>query len=353
MTVKNQQGISVIVCCYNSANRIGKTLSNLSKQENVSDLSWEVIIVDNASTDHTADISLAIWQELGAGTELRVVSEPRPGLGNARRKGITEASYSFLLFCDDDNWLSENYVRGMYELLGSDPNIAACGGMGVPVFETEEPRWFYEYAEAFALGSQDTAMENGQILSLYGAGLAVRKHIVEDLIRDGFEQLLPDRSGKTLSSSGDTELTNAMVLRGYRLACTDDLKFFHYLPKERLTFSYLRALFIAFGTDGPVRNLYYSYITGSRPHRLLKSWHIHLLLSLVRVVKYGLFPPKKYGRGIYYHWSIAYIKQLLVLRKGYPEIKRRITRIKERGVYGPMHNISKNAGLVLDPSRSL
>jgi hypothetical protein len=73
----------------------------------------------------------------------------------------------------------------------------------------------------------------------------------------------------------------------------------------------------------------------------------------VRLVKYAILPPKKYGRGIYYHWSIAYIKQLFALWKSYPEIKRRITRIKERGVYGPMHNISKNVGLVLDPSRSL
>lgn len=348
-----KKGVSVIVCCHNSANRIGKTLSNLSKQEDVGDISWEIILVDNASTDHTASISSAMWKELGTTTRLRIVSQPVPGLAHARRKGLAEAAYSYLLFCDDDNWLSAGYVRGMYEMLESDPNIAACGGMGVPVFETKEPFWFYEYSEAFALGSQDTAMENGRILSLYGAGMAVRKHIIEDLLGEGFEQLMQGRTGKNLSSSEDIELTNAMVLKGYKLACTDDLKFFHYLPKERLAFDYLKRLFVAFGTDGPFRNLYYSYISERRTHRLIKNWYYHLALSLVRVIKYAVFPPKKYGRVIYFLWSRAYIKQLFAIRKNYGELNHRISRVRDMGVYGPMHNISKKIGLRLDPSRSL
>ncbi|MDN3656773.1 glycosyltransferase [Ferruginibacter paludis] len=334
---KNIKGISIIICCYNSAARLHKTLQAVAKQQCDPNLSREVILVDNASTDNTSVAAAEIWQELETSSDIKIIYEPVAGLGNARIRGVKEAAYSFVLFCDDDNWLTENYVQGVFDMLDGDETIAACGGMGVPVFETAEPFWFYAYAEAFALGSQEINSENGQMLNLYGAGLAVRKQVYEQLFQEGFDPLLKDRIGKKLSSSGDTELTYAFVLLGYKLACSDELKFYHYLPKERLTFDYLKKLFIAFGKDGPVRNLYYAYISHRFFHRHIKNWNFHLLLSIVRLIKYSCVPPKKYGRGIYFHWNMAYIKQLLDMRKSYPGMKVHISKITE-GNYHALQN---------------
>src|ERR1700710_953780 len=168
------QGVTVIICCYNSAPRLKETLSALAAQTFRSSLPWEIVLVDNASTDDTAGLSLRLWDSFDTGVELRVVHEPMAGQVNARKRGISEANYSILLFCDDDNWLSPNYVQGVFTLLTGDPRIAACGGKGIPVFETEKPEWFDEYAEAFATGSQELNKEDGRILSLYGAGLAIK-----------------------------------------------------------------------------------------------------------------------------------------------------------------------------------
>jgi glycosyltransferase involved in cell wall biosynthesis len=339
--MNNKRGISVIVCCYNSSDRLNKTLYALVQQQSKSTTFWEIIIVDNASKDNTAEIAAEIWKKFDSPVQFRVVSEPIPGLGNARKKGISEALYTFLLFCDDDNWLAANYVQGVFDILDSDSSIAACGGMGVPVFETEEPFWFYKYAEAFALGSQEITNENGQILNLYGAGLGIQKQALDQLYSSGFKPLLQDRVEKKLSSSGDTELTYAFVLMGYKLVYSDELKFFHYLPKERLTFEYLKKLFIAFGNDGPVRNLYYAFISNRFFHKGIKNWSLHFFLSIFRLAKYFIIPPKKYGRIIYFNWSIAYITELFALRKKYPEIKKHISHLKEIKNYNSLQNISQ------------
>lgn len=324
---KYPDGISVIICCYNSVKRLSKTLQALAKQQ--CSVKWEVLLVDNASDDGGAEFAVGLWKMLKSEISIHLVREPVPGLSHARKTGIQASYYSNILFCDDDNWLSERYVQGMYDILVSDPQTAACGGMGVPMFETKEPYWFYEYAEAYALGSQKINSENGRILNLYGAGLALKKSALDELYRSGFDSVLEDRVGKLLSSAGDTELTYALVLLGYRLQCSDELKFFHFLSKERLDMNYLKKLFSAFGNDGPVRNLYYSYVSHRQSHKIIKMWPAHIVLSIIRLMKYWIAPPKKYGRSIYLSWSRSYIKSLWTIRKEYSQLKRDIQKLNE------------------------
>ncbi len=324
---ENTEGVSVIICCYNSAARLSQTLRALSEQQFLTALRWEVILVDNASTDGTGEISKKIWEQLGSRTSLRVVTESQPGLANARKKGINEASYSFLLFCDDDNWLFPDYVQGVYDILVNDPAIAACGGRGIPVFETQKPYWFDDYAEAFALGSQELNTEAGKILNLYGAGMGIAKKAFTELENSSLTPLLKGREGKKLTSSEDTELTYAFVLRGYKLFFSDNLQFYHYLPGERLQLSYVKKLFISFGNDGPIRNLYYSFLTNRFLHKKIRNWNFHLFLSLFRLLKYSVRPPKKNSRLIYLKWNISYIKELFSIRGRYASIKNTITKI--------------------------
>jgi glycosyltransferase involved in cell wall biosynthesis len=324
----NYKGVSVIICCYNSANRIKETLEALGAQEFENSIPWEIILVDNASTDNTAEIATAIWKEINYGNNFRVVTEPTPGLANARKKGISEARFSILLFCDDDNHLCPNYAEGVYNILHNHPEIAACGGKGIPLFNTKEPAWFSAYHEAYAVGSQLLNKENGKQLNLYGAGMAIQKQAFENLNKAGFASLLQDRTGTQLSSAGDTEMTYAFVLMGYQLHYTADLTFYHYLPPNRLTKKYLTKLFTAFGSDGPIRNLYYAHISDRFFHKNVINWYFHLLLSLYRLMKYLIIPPKKQGRIIYLNWNLSYLRTLYRLRRNYKVINKNIARLK-------------------------
>lgn len=326
-----KNGISVVICCYNSAARLEPTLVHLSRQNFSRTNDWELIVIDNACTDNTAEIAEAIWKKNHSAVPLKIIIEKKPGLSYARQTGLRNSFFEYVLFCDDDNWLSENYLSHAYSLIEADSSIAAVGGKGIAEFEDgNQPNWFLEYQEAYAVGSQMIGAENNKLLSLYGAGLLIRKSYVNSLFRNGFRPLMRDRTGKSLFSSGDTELTNALVLAGYKLCYSEEMSFKHFLPKTRINKEYLTRLFIAFGNDGPIRNLYYSFLTDRTSIRLIKYWWIHFALAGYRLVKYFVKPPKTNGRIIYLKWNIAYIRQLLILYPEYTAIRFRIAILQKR-----------------------
>src|SRR5262245_41018784 len=110
MIVMKLQGVSVIVCCYNSADRLPETLKHIAMQNVPDSILWEVIIVNNNSTDETEKVAISEWSRYHLSVPFKVVNESKPGLNFARKKGVENAGFSLLLFCDDDNWLDEDYL---------------------------------------------------------------------------------------------------------------------------------------------------------------------------------------------------------------------------------------------------
>jgi glycosyltransferase involved in cell wall biosynthesis len=87
-----KDGVSVVICCYNSADKISQALTCLQEQEYDQSILWEVILVDNASDDNTAIVARQIWKHLEI--PLRILNESQKGLSNARKKGINESNYN-------------------------------------------------------------------------------------------------------------------------------------------------------------------------------------------------------------------------------------------------------------------
>lgn len=235
-------GVSVIICCYNSAKRLPETLQHLALQEVPDHISWEIIVVNNASTDDTAQVAKEEWAKYSLPTPFKIVDQPEPGLSKAREKGFEIAKYNYCLFCDDDNWLQKDYVSIAFETMESDPMIGAVGGQGEPVVSNKELLpWVLSNKVSYAIGPQhnisgDITLIKGKI---YGAGAVFCKSSYFDLKRSGFVSLLSDRKGKQLSSGGDTELCLAFVLKGYNIFYSENLKFKHYIPEERISAKYV------------------------------------------------------------------------------------------------------------------
>lgn len=234
-------GVSVVICAYNSVSKIEKTLWHLAKQKTDAELNWEVILVDNASTDETAAYAKRTWINYQVTIPLAIIVENKPGLSFARHAGITKAKYDFVLLCDDDNHLNENYLQQGYQLLIENNRVAALGGKGNVVSNVAIPNWFERYKYNYACYSQgnDHVKIDKQIESLYGAGLFIKKKIYIELFEQNFKHILSDRIGKKLISGGDTELTFALRLKGYELAYSSLLQFNHFMPANRLTEKYL------------------------------------------------------------------------------------------------------------------
>ncbi len=230
-------GVSIVICCYNGAHRLPETIRHIARQIVPPEIPWEFILIDNASTDNSAAITKSIWTEHNNPTTLRVISEPTPGLSHARLKGFESAKYNFIIMCDDDNWLQQDYVAMVFSSMVDKPNVAVLGGMGELVYEVEPPDWI-KTMNIFAAGPQ--AETNGKVkdYKLYGAGCVIRKYAYFNLQKMGFKSLLSDRKGIELSSGGDYELCYAFALAGYDLVYDDRLRFKHFITKERLTWEY-------------------------------------------------------------------------------------------------------------------
>lgn len=236
--------ISVIICCHNSSHTLPRTLAHLASQRGADDLRWEVIVIDNASTDDTAELARRVWShEQNAPAPLRVVHEPRQGLTHARLRGFDEARHEIISFIDDDNLVSPDWVHLVAEIMSRHPEAGACGGWSDPLFEVEPPWWFENHKIMFTIGpempNKDQPSERDII---WGAGLAVRRQAWEELVSCGFESQLTDRQGKELVGGGDTELCLALRLCGWRLRYDPRLRLRHALAPARLTWHHLRRL---------------------------------------------------------------------------------------------------------------
>jgi glycosyltransferase involved in cell wall biosynthesis len=199
---------------------------------------WEFVLIDNGSTDGSADVARSVWTSLEPSGDFRVVNEPVLGLSHARARGFAAAKYEFVIMCDDDNWIADNYLATAYEIMIGNPRIAALGGLGKLVFETEPPEWI-KYTRIFAAGEQ--AERSGKVKQnrIYGAGCVIRRSAYFRLKELGFRSFLIDRKGTELSSGGDHELCYALSIMGYDIWYDERLRFFHFITKDRLTWQYL------------------------------------------------------------------------------------------------------------------
>ncbi len=256
-----ERGISVVICCYNSELKIQKVLSNLQNQNIKNYLAWEVLVVDNASSDETAAVAMESWKM--EGVSLRVAHEPNPGISHARRRGFEDARFEIISFVDDDNWVEADWIQKVYDTMYSDMEIGILGGVGIASFEETPPSWFARYESSYAVGLQ--GYKSGERTSnLYGAGINIRKSTWDNLQENGFKFQLTGRKGNLLSSGEDSELCQAVILSGQKLFYRSDLTFYHFMPHGRLTWEYLVKLTGSFGRAEPILGVYRSLIKGDR-----------------------------------------------------------------------------------------
>jgi glycosyltransferase involved in cell wall biosynthesis len=233
----NRFGVSIIICCHNGETRLANTIQHICDQQVPSYVPWELIIVDNGSSDQSVSVAQEVWDRNSASGRLKIVHEPELGLNFARARGFNEALYEYMIMCDDDNWLSPSYIGHVCRIMSTHPRIGALGGHGILKTEIEAPAWFIN-SNIFASGPQ--ACVSGKVIDnkVYGAGCVIRKSAYQKLLHVGFQSLLTDRKGNTLTSGGDYELCYALAILGYDIWYDDRLRFIHYITKERLTFEY-------------------------------------------------------------------------------------------------------------------
>lgn len=293
MDSKDIMSLSIAICCHNSAKRLPETLQYIQKQQITFPYPWEVLIIDNASTDNTLEIAEKIWAKNPI-VPLRLISETELGLTYARNCALRHAQYTILAFIDDDNWINQNWVNRVFEIFTQNKTIAACGGPIYPICELPPPDWFSAYQGNYTTWDLYPQAQYIQH-PLCGAGLCIKKTIWKNLINKGFQPILTDRKGKSLSSGGDFELGYALLLAGHKLWYDPKLHLQHFIPKERLTWPYLIKLNEGFGKQSTTIEIYNQLLDKCLNKKQQKHhiWIIEALkcsYHLIRHSFHGAFP---------------------------------------------------------------
>lgn len=281
--------ISIVVCTHNGKSRLIPCLASIIAQEAA--LKFEILVVDNASTDGTGDLVREFLGKEFSSGDWKVLEEHQPGLLHARIKGMQSAQFEWILFCDDDNILFSDFLCQCKKILSLDKGIGVLGSHGIPEFLGPKPEWFERYFSSYAVGPQ---LRGGkikeQLVHVYGACSIFRKQPLLELFRKGFIPALSDRKGAALYSGGDVEWCWLMQLLGYQVIYSDNLKFYHQLPASRLTWGYyLRLKQGISGTAGLLYPYQYYFMNSFRSRPAFYIFYmIEVLKSVILFLKHKI-----------------------------------------------------------------
>ncbi|HKV51100.1 MAG TPA: glycosyltransferase [Gemmatimonadaceae bacterium] len=156
--------VSVIVCTRNRSDALARLLDRLEQLVVPAGVRWELIVVDNGSTDGTAAL-LASWPRT---LPMRVLNEVTPGLSRARNAGLAAASGGLLLFTDDDCLPDPQWLAAIRDEFARAPSLGVLGGRVELFDQRDQPT------------TTRTSRERGQITgafnldSIIGCNLALR-----------------------------------------------------------------------------------------------------------------------------------------------------------------------------------
>jgi glucosyl-dolichyl phosphate glucuronosyltransferase len=164
--------VSIVVCTYNRAQILAECLGALAGQA-IPGRRFEVIVIDNSSTDATLDVATGFAREH---PHFKVVPEPCPGLSHARNRGWKEAASDWVAYVDDDARVSPHYGERLVHIIESHP-FDCFGGIYTPWYAYGKPRWFRDgYASNSSVQDHTGVLEKG---FASGGNFAIRKALLE------------------------------------------------------------------------------------------------------------------------------------------------------------------------------
>src|SRR5690242_10033318 len=129
---------AIVIPTFNRAELLGATLARIADAKPRL-TSWEVVVVDNNSTDATRAVVESIAGRYPA--PLRYVFEGAQGRSHALNRGIASTDAPILIFTDDDVIVGDGWVDAAAAPLADGSEIEYTGGPVRPIWESPRPKW--------------------------------------------------------------------------------------------------------------------------------------------------------------------------------------------------------------------
>ena len=231
--------ISVILCTLNNAARLRETLLQIANCRIPRGVTWEVVLVNHNSRDDTE----AVAREMSQLLPLTHVIELRPGLSNARNRGLAAASGALAIFTDDDVKPDPGWIETYWSAYTASPTGRFWGGPIESEFEGGEPDWALvrlgpPSVKGLDLGGDLRKLPADMDFLFVSANWAAPKTAV--MAAGGFDPRLGLNSGAGNPNVGEeADLMDKLLLAGLEAWYVPAAKLRHIVPKAKVSLAHL------------------------------------------------------------------------------------------------------------------
>jgi glycosyltransferase involved in cell wall biosynthesis len=283
--------ISIIICSYNRAKILAKTLESYSMLERPVDTKIELLIIDNNSSDETPQIVNHFIQQH---PDVRYVFEPQPGLSHARNTGMKESRSNIIAYVDDDVIFDSAWLIEVVQIFQDYPEASCMGGKIIPQFEIGRPDWLTDDMLVY-YGSTSSGNIVKWILYPeipFGGNMAFKRTVFNKI--DMFNPNL-GRKKKNLLSNEECELFWRINQAGLKVIYNPKALIYHQIPAERTSESFITSRYYWQGISAIVFN---QFIAPQSRMALFKD-AIRYAWKLMRESTGGTYSPRK----AYWHYK--------------------------------------------------
>ena len=222
---------SVVVCTRNRGRLLKSALESLSDQD-FSRERFEVIVVDNNSTDDTIDV-IELFRERFV--HFQTVIEPIVGASHARNAGLRLARAAIVAYLDDDAKARTSWLTQASIFHNQYPEVRAFGGGYIGFTVSSKPSWYPPEYGTYLLDSRTRRLRPGKEY-LGGANLFLSR--MDATLFGGFPASL-GMKGDMVGYGEETRLQQEFFARGFEIYYVPELTVDHLIADYKLSFKWL------------------------------------------------------------------------------------------------------------------
>jgi len=238
--------LSVLIATHNGADTIDRTLAAMSELD-VPPEGWQLVVVNNASTDDT-EARIKAWR---GRLPLEYLEEKRLGKSTAMNRALRSARGDFIIMTDDDVLPDRNWLTEWRRVADAYPHCSVFGGAIIPEFgEAAPPAYLprhcfgvlYGLSPDYAEGEMEPSRENG-LFEISGGNFAIRKSLYDDGVRLA-ENFLRGTNGLM---GEDTELVRRLASHEHKVCFTPNARVRHIIHKHQTSWTWIHKRFFRHG----------------------------------------------------------------------------------------------------------
>jgi glycosyltransferase involved in cell wall biosynthesis len=294
--------ISAIICTHNRDRYLGAAIDSLLAQDFAE---FEVIVVDNASSDRTREVTEARKGD----PRLHYIYEPVTGLSVARNTGARVAQAKILAYLDDDAIATAQWLSTLYQAYATNDKLAIAGGRVTLLWQDglTAPQWLSENLAgnlgAYDLGDAVLYIDRPG-LTPRGLNYSIRRDFLEQI--GGFDPSL-GRVGKNLLSNEELHMTHLALQSGWQVAYVPMAQVAHTVAPERVK----RSWFLSRGWWQGISECYREQIAGEAGLGQFQRGGERLLRGIYKSVKYITHPDQCFENLVYSYGQIGYLSKAI------------------------------------------